>query len=183
MPEMPRVGGGGWMLGGIAAGITVVAAAISYRFVEQPIRRRGFRGSFTAFTASTRVSGFRAVGVAAVGMLVLATGSTTVASIVASPTQGAAQTQIEAGQKAVEADRSEPPTPEESEPPALPGGDQITAIGDSVMLASAQELQSAFPGIYIDAVVSRQLSQAPKIVESMLAAGKLRPTVVIGLGT
>jgi hypothetical protein len=51
------------------------------------------------------------------------------------------------------------------------------------MLASAAELQNAFPGIHIDAVVSRQLAQAPEIVESMLAAGTLRPTVVIGLGT
>ena len=51
------------------------------------------------------------------------------------------------------------------------------------MLASATELQNAFPGIHIDAVVSRQLSQAPQIVESMLSAGTLRPTVVIGLGT
>jgi hypothetical protein len=51
------------------------------------------------------------------------------------------------------------------------------------MLASARELQEAFPGIHIDAAVSRQLSQAPAIVEGMLAAGTLRPTVVIGLGT
>jgi peptidoglycan/LPS O-acetylase OafA/YrhL len=183
VPEMPRVGGGGWMLGGIAAAITVVAAALSYRFVEQPIRRRGFRGAFTTFAAGWKVSGLRAVGVATVGILVIAASSTTVASIVASPKQGAAEIQIEAGQKAVEAEQSAPPAPAESEPPALPGGDQITAIGDSVMLASAQELQTAFPGIYIDAVVSRQLSQAPAIVESMIAAGTLRPTVVIGLGT
>lgn len=183
MPETPRMGSGGWMLGGIAAVVTVVAAAISYRFVEQPIRRRGFRGAFTGFAASWKTSGLRAVGVATVGVLVIATTATTVASIVASPKQGAAEIQIEAGQKAVEAEQSAPPAPAESEPAALPGGDQITAIGDSVMLASAQELQSAFPGIFIDAVVSRQLSQAPGIVESMLAAGTLRPTVVIGLGT
>src|SRR5690554_2102971 len=183
LPELPRVGWGEWVLGGIAAVITVVAATISYRFVEQPIRRRGFRGAFTAVASNWRGPGLRAVGVAAIGMLILATGSTTVASIVASPTQGTAQIQIEAGQKAVEREQSAPPTPETSEPPALPGGDQITAIGDSVMLASAQELQNAFPGIYIDAVVSRQLSQAPAIVESMLAAGTLRPTVVIGLET
>ncbi|MHA6669234.1 acyltransferase family protein [Homoserinimonas sp. A447] len=187
LPTMPRVGGGGWILGGIAAVITVVAAAISYRFVEQPIRRNGVRASFAGFASQWNRSGMRAVGVAIVGMLVLAGSATTVAGIVADPGKGAAQTQIEAGQQAVE--RQTPPTdaaaeaPEESAPAALPGGDQITAIGDSVMLASATELQNAFPGIQIDATVSRQLSQAPQIVESMLAAGTLRPTVVIGLGT
>ena len=186
LPAVPRVGEGGWMLGGIAAVITVVVAAISYRFVEQPIRRLGFRGAFARLASQWNKSGIRAVGVATVGMLVLASSATTVASVVADPGQGAAQAQIEAGQQAVE-QQVLPPTeaesPAESTPPALPGGDQITAIGDSVMLASATELQHAFPGIQIDATVSRQLSQAPEIVESMLAAGTLRPTVVIGLGT
>src|SRR5690554_808773 len=187
LPTTARTGADGWMLGGIAAAITVVAAALSYRFVEQPIRRHGFRASFTRFASGWKVSGLRATGVAAVGMLVLATGATTVAGILAGPGQGAAQSQIEAGQAAVQKLQAKPPpqaaTAEEPEPAPLPGGDQITAIGDSVMLASARELQAAFPGIYIDAVVSRQLSQAPKIVESMLKAGTLRPTVVIGLGT
>ena len=39
----------GWALGGIALAITVVAAALSYRFVEQPIRRNGFRATWRAF--------------------------------------------------------------------------------------------------------------------------------------
>jgi hypothetical protein len=175
------------MLGGIAALITVLAATLSYRFVEQPIRRLGFRRAFAGFGSNWNKSGVRAVGVATVGMLVLASTATSVIGIVADPGKGTAQTQIEAGQQAVEqqvplAD-AEAAVPAEVEPPAIPGGDQITAIGDSVMLASATELQNAFPGIHIDAAVSRQLSQAPQIVESMLSAGTLRPTVVIGLGT
>jgi len=56
-------------------------------------------------------------------------------------------------------------------------------IGDSVMLASAPELQAGFPGIQIDAVVSRQLSEAPTIVQGMRDSGILRPVLLIGLGT
>ena len=67
--------------------------------------------------------------------------------------------------------------------PAIPRGDQIDAIGDSVMLASAPELQAGFPGIQINAVVSRQLSSAPAIVQGMRDSGTLRPVLLIGLGT
>ena len=45
-------------------------------------------------------------------------------------------------------------------PQPLPTGDQIYAVGDSVMLAAAPELEEAFPGIAIDAVVSRQMFEA-----------------------
>jgi peptidoglycan/LPS O-acetylase OafA/YrhL len=182
LPEVSRAGSGGWMLGGIAAAITAAAAAASYRFIEQPIRRHGFRASFERLTSGWRSSGRRAAGVATVAMLVLASGGAAVAGIVADPGRGSAQSQIEAGEQVVK-EQTAPPPEAEAAPAALPGGDQITAIGDSVMLASAAELQNAFPGIHIDAVVSRQLSQAPQIVEAMLAAGILRPTVVIGLGT
>jgi hypothetical protein len=51
------------------------------------------------------------------------------------------------------------------------------------MLASAPELQSAFPGIRINAVVSRQLAEAPKLIREMLKKGTLRDTVLLGLGT
>lgn len=187
LPTADRVGMGGWMLGGIAAVITVIAATMSYRLIEQPVRSHGFRGAFGRFVSGWSTSRLRAVGIATAGMLVLAGGATTVAGIVADPGQGAAQNQIEAGEAAVKKGQAAVPSDaadeEEDTPAALPGGDQISAIGDSVMLASAPELQAAFPGIHIDAAVSRQLSQAPQIIESMLAAGTLRPTVVIGLGT
>ena len=187
LPELPAVGAGGWLLGAIAAAITVVAAAASYRYLEQPIRRNGLRGTARRLAVSWSARGIRAARIAAAGTLVLALGAATVGSIVADPGEGSVQAQIEAGQQAVQS-QPEPVQPTDDEPPAgavapLPGGDQITAIGDSVMLASARELQNAFPGIHIDAAVSRQLSHAPAILEAMVAAGTLRPTVVIGLGT
>ena len=41
----------------------------------------------------------------------------------------------------------------------LPGGflgvGQVTAVGDSVMLASAAALEAALPGVYIDAKIDR----------------------------
>ncbi len=69
------------------------------------------------------------------------------------------------------------------DPHPVATGDQITAIGDSVMLASAPSLQDAFPGIRIDAVVSRQMRAAPAILQAARNAGTLRKVVLVGLGT
>jgi len=64
----------------------------------------------------------------------------------------------------------------------VPGTD-ITAIGDSVMLASSLALQQAFPGIYIDAVVSRHTYAGLSVLRQLAASGGLRVVVVVALGT
>jgi hypothetical protein len=71
-------------------------------------------------------------------------------------------------------------------PSATPGkveGKQVTAIGDSVMAASAMALAAAMPGIYIDAKPDREMPAGLAIVRRLAASGRLRPVVVIGLGT
>ena len=71
-------------------------------------------------------------------------------------------------------------------PSATPGkvmGKQVTAIGDSVMAASAMALAAAMPGIYIDAKPDREMPAGLAIVRRLAATGRLRPVVVIGLGT
>jgi peptidoglycan/LPS O-acetylase OafA/YrhL len=62
-------------------------------------------------------------------------------------------------------------------------GSQVTAIGDSVMLASAGALQATLHGIYIDAVVSRQVSTGLSVVAQLAASGRLRHVVLFALGT
>jgi hypothetical protein len=62
-------------------------------------------------------------------------------------------------------------------------GRQVTAIGDSVMAASAMALDSVLPGIYIDAVPSRQMPAGLAVIRRLAASGLLRPVVVVGLGT
>jgi hypothetical protein len=71
-------------------------------------------------------------------------------------------------------------------PSATPGkvtGKQVTAIGDSVMAAGAMTLAAVMPGIYIDAKPDRQMPAGLAIVRRLAATGRLRPVVVIGLGT
>ena len=63
------------------------------------------------------------------------------------------------------------------------GGAAVAAIGDSVMLAAAQPLRAALPGVYLNAAISRQMSGGLAAVRRLAARGQLRPIVVVGLGT
>ena len=198
----PRTGWGGWALGSIALVIAVAASAFSYHFVEVPIRRDGFRETARMIGRQWRASGPRLAGGLAMVVLVLAGGTATAAAIALDPGTSESEAQIEAGIRAIEEGSVAPPataspTPDVSSDPAVETpspssppddrrvilGSQLTAVGDSVMLAAAPALQAAFPGIAIDAAVSRQLSAAPGILQGLRDAGTLRRFVIVGLGT
>lgn len=59
----------------------------------------------------------------------------------------------------------------------------ISAIGDSVMLGAVPNLNSLFTNGSFDGKVSRQIWQAPKIIESLKQNNKLGNPVIIALGT
>jgi peptidoglycan/LPS O-acetylase OafA/YrhL len=177
-----------WILGGCAAAITGAVAALSYRYLEEPIRKLGFRAAAAqwwrgiAMTAHPRVR----LGVASVAVLALVSLTATV--VVVAPHKGSMEIALE--QQAAELSDSEQATVEQPPAPpvvvapvALPTGDQITAIGDSVMVAASPSLEAAYPGIDIRASVSRQFRQGPAIVRKLVKAQKLRPWLLIGLGT
>jgi peptidoglycan/LPS O-acetylase OafA/YrhL len=180
-PVGPREGVEAVVRGAIALAITVVTAALSYRFIEQPIRRHGFRATARAVLDSAPRSR-RALGAAFAMLLMAGLAGTSVAALVADPGRGEAQAYIEAGQDAID---DVEPGPDDGAVPldAVTTGDEIIAIGDSVMLAAAPALQAAYPGIVIDASVSRSMFAAPALVQAHASAGTLRPVVVIALGT
>ena len=67
--------------------------------------------------------------------------------------------------------------------PAKVSGRQVTAIGDSVMVASAAALDATLPGIYINAEVGRAMVNGLAAIQSLAARHELRRYVVVGLGT
>ncbi len=60
---------------------------------------------------------------------------------------------------------------------------RVLGIGDSVMEGAQTSLESAIPGMAVDAVKSRQFAQAILVVDQYKAAGALPPVIVIHLGT
>ncbi|KAF2414807.1 acetyltransferase [Microbacterium sp. B35-04] len=181
-----------WIGMGVLAA-TAAASALSFRFVETPVRRLGLRASARALVA--RLHGgprarLRTLGVALAGALVLAG---TGAALAAAPEESSAEAAVAAGRAALEeARRNAPPAPvspdagpEHEVADAATGvtGDRISAVGDSVMLASAGGLLEELPGIEVDAAVSRSMWAGPGIVDDLAATGRLRPYVVVALGT
>lgn len=211
-----------WVGAGVLA-TTLVVAEVSYRFVETPVRRRGFRAVLAALRDQFRtgVPGVaRGLGLVLAGALVL--GGTS-AAIAAAPEQSTGEAAVAAGQAALDrASQSAsagpsasgapaPVAPVPSVPPSgapVPGaspsgepggpvttkpsptpaptrvaGAEVTAVGDSVMLASVPALFARLPGIQVDAEVSRSVWAGPGILERLAAAGALRTYVVVALGT
>lgn len=60
---------------------------------------------------------------------------------------------------------------------------QLTAIGDSVMAGSSNDLKKLMPKAIIDAAVSRQLNVAFGLINNYRNQGVLNDNVLIGLGT
>ncbi|MDN8548036.1 acyltransferase family protein [Microbacterium sp. NM3R9] len=161
---------------------TLALAAGSYRWLEQPVRRHGFRGALRLARANLHARPARrlaTLGVAALAALAL--GGTT-AAVAAAPRETTSETAVDAGRAALEqarrdADARPAPAAQDVD------GSQVTAVGDSVMLASAPGLLAEMPGIAVDAEVSRSLAAGARIIEDLAASGALRPVVVVGLGT
>jgi len=198
---------------------TVLLAAGSWRYVESPILRDGFRVACRTWGNRT-VAVLRAAAERPPGSLTrtvpVALAAAPVAVIalagygLASPRQPAVEIgllrQIAAGQQLSNASLLPPRVSRDSthRPQAQSiavrshatraaqvscgsssrvDGWQVSAVGDSVMLASAQALEHDMPGISIDAVVGMQMQTGVQIIENMSASGELRHYVVVGLGT
>ena len=79
---------------------------------------------------------------------------------------------------------SAPPTTAPAATPAAPRtGADVTIIGDSVTLASAEAITRLLPEAAIDAEVSRSMLVAPGIIQTLAAKGRLRDVVVLSLAT
>lgn len=188
----------GWLPAGtdqwaaaVVVPLTLICAAVSWRFLERPILLRGLRRSGKGFARSWRTGRVRPAlvgGTAALASVSVLAG----AAVALSPDSTQLEEQLVAGQAAArEAAAAVPrPTPSATasaeEPAADPEvleGSAVTALGDSVMLAAAPQLVSEMPGIDVHAEVGRQMVDAPALAATLEQEGKLRPVVVIGLGT
>ncbi|GAB6926701.1 hypothetical protein JCM10914A_06840 [Paenibacillus sp. JCM 10914] len=79
-----------------------------------------------------------------------------------------------------------PPSSDSKHPPAADthSGSNITAIGDSVMLGVTPFLETALPGIHIDAVIGRQMRQAAELMPALKQQNRIDGgVVIIALGT
>ena len=195
--------------------IAIGLAAASWRWIEEPIIRDGFRATVrarwrmvTGSVTAARQSPVRALPVILLAAALAVACTAGYGVVNAHSSSGLAQ-QVRRGLVISQRDRAilgtPSPTPargarhrprsgnnrvphrrHRDRAPAVrarAAGRQVFAVGDSVMLASATQLQRALPGIALDAQVSRQVSTGVTVVQQLAASGQLRPVVVFALGT
>jgi hypothetical protein len=108
----------------------------------------------------------------------------TTLAIATAPTKTQAQRQVEAAQAALARQNSVLKAKAAARKPKNITGSNITLVGDSVSLASAPELQAKFPGIYINAVVSRSMRRGGlETIEQLVRHKQMREILVVALGT
>jgi len=175
--------------------LTLILSAILYACVEAPTTayRPGFGAGVmaSACVASTVAAvTFFAVSTSAwdenkAAMLAKANaeGATAAAAEQAAAEQMAAaqlaQT-VPAAVGAVAADMPEAPIDSGEK---ISGGEDIYAIGDSVLLGSKAYLDKTIPGIRIDAAVGRQASNGLKVIQEWAGQPHKASTVLVHLGT
>lgn len=163
--------------------VTLAIADLSYRFIETPVRRLGFRGaarravrlpSLGRYSARQWLAGATALAVLIVGTVVLT-----------APDETSTQRQIDANTAAARptTDRSlsVAPTATNAAAWSMPTGDEIDLYGDSMAVGSVPALQYYFPGIRIDARSNRQWSAALAAVKA--SGTNIRRAVVLAFGT
>lgn len=179
--------------------LTVLVAALSFTYLETPIRTlglrafvlRGIRHEVRAIdgVVTKKLQPHPIIGVACLAVIL------TIASITTAPAKTTAQLHIEAGERAIALAKRQGSLTElalskerklatRGDDQTQINGDNITVVGDSVALASAPILQQKFPGIYIDAAVSRSLGRDGfDTIANLRKTGNLRGIVVVALGT
>jgi peptidoglycan/LPS O-acetylase OafA/YrhL len=183
--------------------LTLVAAALSYRFVEEPIRHGALErwwGRFRTSSGETRRKLAARFGLAAsgitLGLVVIVVGLGDGGSAAAPAGLGnktsvvirPGQTTTTTAALGVTTPTTVPPTtvpPVTTLPPTT-----VTAIGDSVMLGAANQLAATVNAMFgnqpvtgVNAAESRQFSAGVDLIEQLKNAGQLGQDVVVQLGT
>ncbi len=167
--------------------LTFIAAELSYRWVEEPIRHgslgRWFRSLRAASGDDRRQMLVRTLGTSIVIVLGVTIAGVGLASAQTPRIEPGLQFLTTSATSSTTTTTTQPAPGPTTAPTLPPPPPQVTAIGDSVMLGAKGALEARIPGIRVDAVVSRQFGNGIDLVRSLKAANQLSPVVVIALGT
>ncbi|TNJ64918.1 acetyltransferase [Paenibacillus hemerocallicola] len=173
----------------IQLGISILLAALSWKYIEEPIRHGLFGNLWRKISKKPRLK-FHHLVVAILPIVLLSSSckSNADSPVMVEPIPDAVIHNME--EHSGTAVQPEPPeTPEPiASPNDQPNSEKeanlgITAIGDSVILDAAPYLEKYLPGIVIDGKVGRQMFQAQEVVDNLKTNGKLGSRVIIELGT
>lgn len=174
--------------------ISFVASDLSYRFIEEPMRKDGFIKSLEKLVDRVREGIVGKIQAAVCVVLVLAT----IIAIATAPAKTQLQLQIEQqqaeqAQQAQEAqqnagngspqDPGSIPNYDESQMTGIPASSTITAIGDSLISGNSIGFEEEFPEINFLAEPIRQWEQGVEVVKEGNNQGLIRQNVILDFGT
>jgi peptidoglycan/LPS O-acetylase OafA/YrhL len=164
------------------AAIVLAAAALSYRFVEEPIRRGRLQRWLAQYSRRFRleVVGAGALGlVAAFAILFVTPSALNPVSGYVSPPKARGATHHRQTTTTVV---STPIGGKHTKKQPLPAG-RILALGDSVMLGCSRELKDALQHrVRVDATVGRQIEDTVDELQRLRRHHRLTKTIVIQVG-
>jgi len=180
----------------IQLAITFIIAELSYRYIEMPIQKYGFREFFRNYFPMNKfrfkkLSLPRTIAIIVIPLMFVT--FAVVSTIVAKGKQQAENVEV-SQPEIVTSNTEQSPISEDSNvisdeekqsnSPSTPKSyDEILAIGDSVMLDIAPALDKIYPNITIDGKVGRQLYQAIELAPTYTAFNATNKAVIIELGT
>lgn len=174
--------------------ISFVASDLSYRFIEEPMRKDGFIKSLEKLVDRVREGIVGKIQAAVCVVLVLAT----IIAIATAPAKTQLQLQIEqqqaeqaqqaqeAQQNAGNGSQQDPgsiPNYDESQMTGIPDSSTITAIGDSLISGNSIGFEEEFPEINFLAEPIRQWEQGVEVVKEGNNQGLIRQNVILDFGT
>jgi peptidoglycan/LPS O-acetylase OafA/YrhL len=173
--------------------LTFAAAEASYRWLEQPVRRLGWRGAWEALLARLRGLSRLPMDPQRRPVLVLGVVAVVLAAAVVRLYTLPAQADYVAdlpkdaltAEPAPAPAPSPAPTASAAPEPALPArpATGVLAVGESVMLGAQQGLRSTFPGVEIDAQVALQPQEVAARAQQLAAGPAMRRDVVLHVGS
>lgn len=172
--------------------ISFVASDLSYRFIEEPMRKDGFIKSVEKLYDRVREGIVGRIQAAVCVVLVIAT----IVAIATAPEKTQLQIQIEqqqaaqeqaaqeaAAAAAAEAEKGAIPNYDEAQMTGIPEGSTITAIGDSLISGNSIGFEEQFSGINFLAEPIRQWEQGVEVVQAGIDQGLIRQNVILDFGT
>jgi len=192
--------------------LMIILAELSYRYIEMPIRKQGFRAYFKQhlvinpnkwrhFSIARKIT----TSILALFLLIFFTGMTGIVGEAQQDSKDHYQTTIKITGTQKDAvnnteqqnhtdneveissdhhDETAQTTQDESHDTALKEPyKELLAIGDSVMIDIAKRLHTFYPNITIDGKIGRQVSQALELVPSYTRFNQEDKAVIIQLGT
>ncbi|MCQ4087341.1 acyltransferase family protein [Saccharibacillus sp. JS10] len=185
-----------------------VLAALSFKYIEDPIRQRGFRAFGSGIWQSKRRRTHHILcsrTIALVGIALIGLAAWRLADDSASPVTASSKVSVQTqASQAVHRTVSQPhavgakpqslgastknnpnalnsPQPSKSISPVEKV--DYTVIGDSVILDAKPDLEEQFDHIHVDGKVGRQMWEAPDLLSQLDSQNQLGDRVVIELGT